>query len=104
MEASGQLHAPVALPPGKEPPMPMGQEVRKVQRPGVIQRNVVSNKFHENPSRGSEVIKGGRYMNVHSDMKNILINLHFSAFSINHFPCWDFKHNHILVLYFHVNL
>jgi hypothetical protein len=26
MEASGQLHAPAALPPRKEPPVPIGQE------------------------------------------------------------------------------
>jgi hypothetical protein len=26
MEVSGQLHAPDALPPGKEPPVPIGQE------------------------------------------------------------------------------
>jgi hypothetical protein len=27
LEVSGQLHAPAALPPGKEPPVPIGQEV-----------------------------------------------------------------------------
>jgi len=26
---SGQLHAPVALPPGKEPPVPTGWEARR---------------------------------------------------------------------------
>jgi hypothetical protein len=28
MEVSGLLHAPVALPPGEEPPVPIGQEAR----------------------------------------------------------------------------
>jgi hypothetical protein len=27
LEVSGQLHAPAALPPGKEPPVPIGYEV-----------------------------------------------------------------------------
>jgi hypothetical protein len=27
MEVSGQLHTPADLPPGKEPPVPTGQEV-----------------------------------------------------------------------------
>jgi hypothetical protein len=26
LEVSGQLHAPAALPPGKEPPVPIGKE------------------------------------------------------------------------------
>jgi hypothetical protein len=30
---SGQLHAPAALPPGKEPPVPIGQEVRWTPEP-----------------------------------------------------------------------
>jgi hypothetical protein len=29
MEVSGQLHAPVALPPGKEPLVPLGYEVKE---------------------------------------------------------------------------
>jgi hypothetical protein len=29
MEVSGQLHAPAALPPKKEPPTPIGQEARR---------------------------------------------------------------------------
>jgi hypothetical protein len=33
MEASGQLHAPAALPPGKEPPAPIGQEAGRVPEP-----------------------------------------------------------------------
>jgi len=33
MEASGQLHAPAALPPGKEPPVPIRQEVERIQEP-----------------------------------------------------------------------
>jgi hypothetical protein len=30
MEVSGQLHAPAALPPGKEPPVSIGKEARLV--------------------------------------------------------------------------
>jgi len=29
MEVSGQLETPAALPPGKEPPAPSGQEARR---------------------------------------------------------------------------
>jgi hypothetical protein len=32
MEVSGQLHAPAALPPGEEPPVPIGQEAGWAQR------------------------------------------------------------------------
>jgi hypothetical protein len=33
LEVSGQLHAPAALPPGKEPPVPIGQEVGWTSEP-----------------------------------------------------------------------
>jgi hypothetical protein len=33
MELIGQLHAPAALPPGKEPPVPIGQEVEWAPEP-----------------------------------------------------------------------
>jgi hypothetical protein len=32
MEGSGQLHAPAALPPGKEPLIPIGEEASKTIR------------------------------------------------------------------------
>jgi hypothetical protein len=32
MEVSGQLHAPTALPTGKAPPVPIGQEAKRQGR------------------------------------------------------------------------
>jgi len=33
MEVSGELHAPAALPPGKEPPFTMGEEAGYIPEP-----------------------------------------------------------------------
>jgi hypothetical protein len=38
MEVSDQLHAPAALPPGKEPQVPMGQDVLDA----VVKRKILS--------------------------------------------------------------
>jgi hypothetical protein len=36
MEVSGQLHAPAALSPGKEPQVPIGEEAGWSPEPGLI--------------------------------------------------------------------
>jgi hypothetical protein len=41
MEVSGQLHDPAALPPGKEPPVPIGKEAGWAPEPTVLKSFVL---------------------------------------------------------------
>jgi hypothetical protein len=52
MEVSGQLHAPAALPPEKEPVVPIGEEAEWAPEPfwTVVKKKIPSPRRESNPS------------------------------------------------------
>jgi hypothetical protein len=57
LEASGQLHAPAALTPGKEPPVPIGEEVGLIPEPVWTTWRRENSWFYRESNSGPSVVQ-----------------------------------------------